>query len=293
MRRNEMVWKGAVTKVGQPSDGVPCGGVERTVFDTDAVNNALSTMVGMPLNCVWPEEWWNNPAYALTGHDGRFCIGYVKSAWIEGDYFMCEGIIWKDNFSDLSYMIQNAKDALGFSVEVYPNKYEIEEDGFCHVKELEFAGLCICWKNVAAFEDTFLTELIAAKRKVGNTVDFEKMQEMLDAMVEKINASNKEIVAGLEAKVNELSEQVEKLNAEKAELEEKLSAAEAEKVEMNEKLEAAKANIPAPTAGIQQAPAPKDKVDFAAKRNEINKMNISEAEKVQLRYKAYCEAVSE
>ena len=288
-----MVWKGAVTKVGQPSDGVPCGGVERTVFDTDAVNSALQTMVGMPLNCVFPDDWYSNPAVALTGHDGRFCIGYVKSAWVEGDYLMCEGIIWKDNFADLAYMIQNAKDALGFSVEVYPNKYEIQDDGFCHVTELEFAGLCICWKNVAAFEDTFLTELIAAKKKEGNTMTEEKMAEMLDAMVEKINASNKEIVSGLEAKVNELSEQVEKLNAEKAELEEKLSAAEAEKVELNAKVEAAKANVPAPTAGVPQTPAPKDKVDFAAKRNEINKMNVSEQEKVQLRYKAYLDAISE
>ena len=286
-----MVWAGAVTKVGQPSDGVPCGGEERTVFDKDAVESALQTMVGMPLNAVWPEEWFSNPAYALTGHDSRFCIGYVKRAWIDGDYLMCEGIIWKDNFYDLAYMVQNAQDALGFSVEVYPKSYNVEEDGFCHITELEFAGVCICWKNVAAFEDTFLTQLIAAQRKGNNLMDEAKFQSMLDAMVEKLSTSQKEAISALEAKVAELNSEMERINAENSELKSQLEAAEAEKVELNAKLEAAA--IPAPTAGIQQTPVAKDKVDFSKKREEINAQNLSPEQKIQLRWAAYCEAISE
>ena len=296
-RINELSFTGAITKCGEPSDAAPGGSEVRTVFETTAVEEAIDTLLYMPVNARWPDDWEGNPTMALTGHDERFCVGVIKKAWVENNYVMCSGVLWRDNYGDFCHFLQNAQEAVGFSVEAFPLEHNIGEDEFMHITKVEFSGVCICWKSVAAYADTFISKLVATKNinesKGELHLTEEKMQEMLDAMVEKINASNKEIVSGLEAKVNELSEQVEKLNAEKAELEEKLSAAEAEKVELNAKIEAAKANVPAPTAGVPQTPAPKDKVDFAAKRDEINKMNVSAAEKVQLRYKAYLDAISE
>ena len=122
-------------------------------------------------------------------------------------------------------------------------------------------------------------------------MDEAKFQSMLDAMVEKLSTSQKEAISALEAKVAELNSEMERINAENSELKSQLEAAEAEKVELNAKLEAAA--IPAPTAGIQQTPVAKDKVDFSKKREEINAQNLSPEQKIQLRWAAYCEAISE
>ncbi len=289
-----MLWEGAVTKIGVPSDGVPGGGTVCTVWEREAIEASMSTMVNMPLNCEWDDGWFSNPAFALTGHDERFVIGAVNKVWIDGDYLMCSGIIWKDNFPDVAYMIQNAKGALGFSVETYPLEKCMGDDGFEHITSLEFTGLCVCWSEVAAYTDTFITQLVATRQKT-KEIDNDMNEEQLKAMfaefskgiteeISKVQASVDQRFAE-EAKKTEELEAAKKLEATKQVEAEAVIKLEAANKELADKLAKLQASIiPGPTA--TQAAAPKDGegYDAMAELDKINKMTCSVDEKIRLRF---------
>lgn len=281
-----MLWEGAVTKIGVPSDGVPGGGTVPTIWERNAVEENMATMVNMPLNCQWDEGWFSNPAYALTGHNERFVIGAVHKVWIDGDYLMCSGIIWKDNFPDVAYMIQNAKGALGFSVEVYPLKASIEDDGYEHITSLEFTGLCVAWSEVCAYNDTFITQLVATRNKTMKEVDkpMELTQEMLDASLEKIMATmasqiDEKIKASAVPMVDEEAKtKLEKLEASNAEL-----LAKIEELSKDPKVSATE--IPAPSAAPSaQSANPKFGADAMDSLAKINASSMSIEEKAKARF---------
>jgi len=291
-RINELKFEGAVCKIGKESQGIPGGAWTQVVLEKSAVEAAVKTMVDMPVTAEWPTEYWENPAYVFTGHNSRFCIGTVQKAWIDGENLMCAGIIWRDNFYDVSTMLLQASESIGFSIECFMLKHGTGEDGFEHVTEIEFCGVCICWKNLAAFEGTMLTKLVATKnliKKEGTEMELKDIQEMMDAAVAKLEASNAELVNGLKLANEDLQKQVDELNAKleaaNAEKADAQVAFEAEKLELNTKLEAAAAAIPAPTANLNsQVPAPKDKINAVEEYAKINKMTCSPEEKAQLRF---------
>lgn len=287
---NIMRWTGAVTKVGVPSDYPPGGAWSRTLWSAEAVQSAIDTMKGMPVNCEWPEDWYSNPAYAFTGHNSRFVIGHIEEVWIDGENLMCSGIIYKDNFYDVAYMIRNAIQALGFSVEVYSldGSYDETDDLFT-VTKLEFLGVTICWSNVAAYQDTYFTHLAAtqAKKKGNDEMTEEQLKALLEGLqtnligeITKVQASVDQVnqrVATVETKVEQ--EKIEATAKADNELKTRLEAAQAE----IEKLKAAQ--VPAPTA-VQTA-APKDggdAVDFNGELDKINKMTCGADEKQQLKF---------
>lgn len=309
-----MLWTGCVTKVGVKSSGVPGGAWSYVMWEKDAVESALDTLVSMPLNCYWPDsdDWWSNPCDALTGHDTRFVIGSVQKAWIDGDNLMCSGIIWKENFSDVAFMIQNAKDALGFSVELYPLESTYDETEDCeHVTKLEFTGVAIAWKDLCAFDQTYVEEIAATVKKLYNKRkdDVQMTEEQMKASLEgflaqvdeKIAASNAKLeeklaesnskleekltatVVPVSPVVPEANAEVEALKATQAELEAKLA-------EANAKIEAAKA--PAPTA-VQTAAPKAVTFDVDARLAEINKMDCSISERAKLRAEAIFAAMAE
>lgn len=294
---NKMRWTGAVTKVGVPSDYPPGGAWSRTLWTAEAVQLAIDTMKGMPVNCEWPEDWYDNPATAFTGHDSRFVIGHIEDAWVEGENLMCSGIIYKDNFYDVAYMIRNAIQALGFSVEVYTLEASYDEKyDLLTVTQLEFLGVTICWSNVAAYTDTYFTHLAATKANKKETDDMteEQLKALLEGfqanLVNQINQIQASVVqvdtriAELEAKQE--ATKVEATKAAEAQATEtvtKLEAANAELKEQLEKLQAAQ--VAAPTA-VQTA-APKEKneaLDINAELEKINKMTYSFEEKQKLKF---------
>jgi hypothetical protein len=251
-------------------------------------------MLEMPLNCEYPDdEWFSNPALAFTQHNTRFVIGSVRKTWIDGENFMCSGIIWKDNFADVAWMIQNAKDALGFSVELYPLEHEVQADGFDHVTKLEFTGLTICWKNVAAFSDTFLTQLAASRKikneKVDDTMTPEEMKAMLEGFTQSMTAEIAKVQSSVESKVDALEskikaqEEAEKVEAAKKVEADALAKVEAEKEALKAELAKVQATaIPAPVA-VQTAAPKGNTVDYTGEFAKINQMNCSVSEKVKLR----------
>ena len=295
-RINEMQWEGAVTKINTPSDGTPGGAYQQVIFERAAVEANGQSMVNMPLNCEWPnDDWWSNPALAFTGHCERFVIGVVQKVWIDGDYLMCSGIIWKDNYYDVAYMIQNAKDALGFSVEVYPLESKVQEDGYEHVTQLEFTGLCICWSNVAAFEDTFLTQLIACKKQnnvktkeTEEDMNEEQMKAMLAEFTKGITEEIAKVEASVETKISAVKDLTESLKPVEVD-KEAFTALEATNAELKAEIEKLKATVvapvvPAPTA-TQTAVSPLDNgIDFTAELKKINEMQCTSIEKAKLRF---------
>lgn len=276
-RINEMQWEGAVTKIDTPSDGTPGGGSVPVVFERAAIEANAQSMVNMPLNCEWPDgDWWSNPALAFTGHCERFVIGVVQKVWIDGDYLMCSGIIWKDNYCDVAYMLQNAKDALGFSVEVYPLTSLVQDDGFEHVSQLEFTGLCICWSNVAAFEDTFLTQLVACKKKQKETDDNmneEQLKAMFTEFAKGISEQITKVEASVDTKISAMAKPVDNSEA--------LAKLEATNAELSAKLEATA--VPAPTA-TQTATTVLTNVDYGSKLREINASKGTSFDRMKQRF---------
>lgn len=141
------------------SDGTPCGSDKPVAFSREATEKALDSFIGMGVNCTYYE--WGAPEYSLTGHDMRFKIGVVEEAKLNNDgQVEIKGHLWKSDFYDVCYMIKNAKDSLGFSVEVVISDME-ERSDFYFVNDFTFTGVAILYKNLAAFKDTQL----AAQRK--------------------------------------------------------------------------------------------------------------------------------
>lgn len=282
---NLMRWEGAVTKIGVPSDGVPCGAEYPVVFTKEAVEASYQTLNNTPLNCVWP-EWWGSPEWLLTGHDPRFVIGSVLDTWIDGEYLMAKGVIYKDNFRDVATMIRNAKDALGFSVEVNVRKIETKED-LEYASDIEFMGLCVCFSNVAAFSDTFITQLAASKKKKeGDILDENKLAEIIS----KIACSVEEKLKPIEDEVAKIkAEKAEKEAAEKARLEaaakEELERLKAEKAELERQLSEAKAKPQRRSlSGYKVSEKFEDgTINFDAEIKKINTSSMSPEQKIKAR----------
>lgn len=284
-----MIFEGAVTKIDSPSDGVPCGGTVQVVWDRAAVEASMDTMIGMPLNCEWSDDWFSNPAQVFTEHNERFCIGVVQKVWIEGDYLMCAGIIWKDNFPDVAYMIQNARDALGFSVEAYILGKTLGDDQFEHVTSLEFCGVCICWSNIAAFQDTFVTHLAACRNNKNKKEEVDKMEFTKEQLEEMLRG----FMANVESKISASIEQLKPAAPVVDPVDEKFAKLEAANAELLAKIEEiTKTNpvkvdataIPGPTA-TQTAVSGFGNKD----REELDKINASKDmtidQKAQARFK--------
>ena len=254
---NKMAWEGCITKLGSPSDGAP-GGADghRVVITHDAGTAYHKTFEGMPLNCTFGEGFFGGGEDVFTGH-GDLIIGYIEKSWVSGDELMASGFIWKDNFPGVAFQAINAKDSLGFSVEMYCPDCEFgEDDDFVYIKQFTGTGCAMLFSECAAFGDTYIKELVARRMKgEESNMNKEELQVAIsagiDAAVDKISetfagqleaalgklAEIETAVASINAQKEEdeteamesLKAEVEQLKAEKAELEVKVEEVTAEK----------------------------------------------------------------
>lgn len=201
-----MAFSGICLTADVSSDGCPCGADKPVQFSYEAINNALHTFEYMGVNCVYDNDWWSTPADALTGHDLRFKIGVVDKAELYADgQLNIEGILWKHDFYDVCTQIKNAKDSLGFSVEVIVHDMEDAGD-FLLVKDFEFTGVAILYKNLAAFKHT---QLVAQRQKESdNRMNDEQMKQFMDSLQSVVDAVNK-----VELRLSEVNSAIEKLEA--------------------------------------------------------------------------------
>ena len=191
---NAMYFTATFARIGTPSDGTPCGADEPVVIDAEEAAKSIKTMNFMGIDCEW-DEWW--PEYCMTGHDTRNKIGVVRNAYIEGNELKIDGLIYSKDFSDIAFFIKNATPSLGFSMECLASS-EIQDDNYEHLHDITFTGVAILFKNLAAYEDTYL-DYVASKKKGTKGLTKEEMEQLVGSLKETINASQAEF----EKKMNE------------------------------------------------------------------------------------------
>ncbi|SFB09949.1 hypothetical protein [Selenomonas ruminantium] len=251
---NKMIIVGCVATIGKASTGSPCGADgKRVAFTQDSIVACAKSFEGMPLNCTYPDGWFADGTELFTNH-GSTNIGYIRKCYAQGDNLMAEIVVWKDKFPDESYMIINGMSALGFSLEWYA-KATHEEDKVVFMDEFEGCGCAILWQNCAAFSDTFIEKLAAAKAKE-RECDVEMTKEEKETLV-------KEIAAGV---VESMEERLKKIEETQAELK---SAAEKGADEAFKEIKDSIAEI---KAAAEKAQGEVDEIKAAAeaKENEAN-----------------------
>lgn len=237
-RLNWLPFTGTCLFADQPSDGIPSGGVDKPVrFPSAELDKALDSMVDMGVDCEWPDDFWDGPEEAFSGHDDRFKIGVVKTSVLKDNEMVISGGLWSNDFSDICDMYRNAKASLGFSVEVYFNL--VDQGEYYDAVDIEFTGVAILFSDLAAFKDTY----IAAKRGGDKKMTKEEMKELLDANFK----AQQEAIEGLTKQLENVALGFAEDRAARKEAEEKAqaelaAAAEAAKLEEQKKAdEAAKA----------------------------------------------------
>lgn len=273
---NKMPFSGVCLHSDTPSDGIPCGSDKPVKFSKEAIEKALDSFIGMGVNCEY--DSWDYPETALTGHNERFKIGVVESAELleNGDVFI-KGNLWKQDFYDVCFMIKNAKDSLGFSVEVTVDNMSDVGESYS-VDSFTFTGVAILYKNLGAFKGTQLSA--QRKKESDNVMNTEQFEQLLACMKEVA-----ESVKSVEARVSAIEEKEIDFSAVLDKVE-----------EVNAKIQAsAKVDEPTPKASgfvgkedVKDVKAKNGMIDFSAKREEIMKdSTIPEHLKAQACVKAY------
>lgn len=272
---NKMPFSGCCMFVNKPSDGVPCGSDKPVMFSKESVDEAISTFIGMGVDVVYDD--WNSPCYALTGHNSRYKIGVIESAEVRANKVYVKGFLWASDFYDVCFMIKNAKDSLGFSIEVYVTDMVDSGESYM-VNHFTYTGLAILYKNLAAFKDT---QLAAKRQEKGVKMeDDKKMDEKeMKALTESFKAAVTEVFQPINDTVVELSNKVKEL--EKKEL--KVEAPKIDFSVLDEKFKALDEKIAGLTPKAEEKEevkveaARKTKVTPAAKEEEKeHKVSLSE-----------------
>lgn len=261
---NKMPFSGICLMANKPSDGIPCGSDKPVAFSNEAITNALSSFVNMGVNCRYDD--YGAPECSLTGHDTRFKIGVVEEATVQdGDNVFIKGSLWKHDFYDVCFMIKNAKDSLGFSVEVCVN--EIEDSGdFYLVKDFTFTGVSILYKNLAAFKATQLAAQRNFKKESDGLMEEKQFKEFMDA-VNAIGTAVSEKVDAVNLALGDMKAKLEAIEAKETKID--FSDVTASIKELGEKLPKSPAT-PAPKTGMSfVGKGEKKKIDFSSIHDSI------------------------
>lgn len=241
--------------IDSPSDGVPFGASDQIIIDKTEAEKSVSSMDLMAVDCVW-SDWF--PEDCMTGHDSRNKIGLVEKAYIEGNEMKMKGFIYALDFPDIAFFIKNATSSLGFSMECIAG-IEKQDDGYEHMTDVTFTGVAILFKNLAAFESTYI-DYLAAMKKEKQELTKEEMAALQASFKETIEAGQK----ALADKLTSMEERLDKLEASKKEevaksLEEQLTELKAAKeqaeAKVKEQVEAAKQKV------LEEAKAEKEKLE--------------------------------
>ena len=237
---NKMKFTATVMYLDQYSDGIPGGTVwDKILLEKSECEKALDTMNLMGINCVWNE--WSTADWQFYGHDPRNKIGVVEKTYIEGNELKIDGIIYKNDFQDISRFIKNVMDSIGFSIEASFNDWEETEDGVI-IRDVEFTGVSMLFKNCAAYSDTYIETLSASKK------DKEIMTQ------EERNTFIEEVTNSVMAKINEVQEQ-EKQASELETLKAQIETLQASNKALEEENNSLKANAKTVDAESKEEPS--------------------------------------
>ena len=188
---------------------------------------------------MWKD--WGTTDWQFTGHDPRNKIGVVENTYIEGNELKIDGIIYKNDFQDISRFIKNVMDSIGFSIEASFNDFEETEEGVI-IRDVEFTGVSMLFKNCAAYSDTYIEKLSASKK------DKEIMTQ------EERNTFMEEVTNSVMAKINEVKEQ-EKQASELEALKAQIETLQASNKALEEENNGLKANAKTVDAESKEEPS--------------------------------------
>ena len=190
--------------VDTPTDATPCGGYSgyKTILSSENID--IDSLVGSGVNIRW--DWW--PEDNMTGHNPRFKVGVIDEAYLEGTAIKAKGHLWASDFPDVCEVVENAKDSLGFSVEVYSDGIKLdhaEKNATC--LGVHFTGASILYKSKAAFQKTSIMCSIM------NDKENDKVNEEVKQALEAQNKAVEEKFNALNDTVAKLAESVQALAA--------------------------------------------------------------------------------
>lgn len=177
---NKLNFSATVAYVDEPSDKAPCGSNGKLlVLRKEAVEKALSSMDLMAINC--------SAKSGFTEHDPREKVGLVTKSFVEGNALKCNGFFYALDYPDIAYVIKNAVDTMGFSIEASIVAYE-EDETNVYVTDLIFTGLSAVFAESAAFTKTHIDYLVASANKTeitkenDNDMTPEQIAELMSGM---------------------------------------------------------------------------------------------------------------
>ena len=192
--------------VDTPTDATPCGGYSgyNTVLSSENID--IESLQGSGVNVFW--GWW--PEDNMAHHNPRFKVGVIDEAHLEGTAIKAKGHLWKNDFPDVCEVVENAKESLGFSVEIYSDGIKLdhaEKTATC--LGVHFTGASILYKSKAAFQKTSIMCSIKENEEEVNEEVKQALEAQNKAVKEKFNALNET--------VGELAKSVQALAAQKNE----------------------------------------------------------------------------
>lgn len=250
--------------IDSPSDGTPFGADNPVVMSMNEAEQSVSSMDLMAVDCVW-SDWY--PEDCMTGHDSRNKIGVVEKAYIEGNEMKMKGFIYALDFPDIAFFIKNATSSLGFSMECMAG-LESQDDGYDHMTGVTFTGVAILFKNLAAFESTYIDYLAAAKKEK-NKLTKEELDALKASLVETIQAGQKEFADKLDG----VEERLGKLEAGKAK--EVKDEADAKLTELQAAKEKAEQDAKAAVEAAKQEAEDKFKAEKEALEKKVADLEAS------------------
>ena len=194
--------------VDTPTDSTPCGGYAgyNTVLSSENID--IDSLVGSGVNVRW--DYW--PEYNMTAHNPRFKVGVIDEAFLEGTTIKAKGHLWKSDFPDVCEVVENAKESLGFSVEIYSDGIKLDHtEKLATCLGVHFTGASILYKSKAAFQKTSIMCSILDEK------ENEEVNEEIKQAFEEQNKAVDEKIGALGEQIGELAKAVQALSAQKEE----------------------------------------------------------------------------
>ena len=192
--------------VDTPTDATPCGGYSGYSTVLSSENIDIESLQGSGVNVYW--GWW--PEENLSQHNPRFKVGVIDEAYLEGTAIKAKGHLWASDFPDVCEVVENAKESLGFSVEIYSDGIKLDHaDKTATCLGVHFTGASILYKSKAAFQKTSIMCSIKENEEEMNEEVKQALEAQNKAVDKKFNALNDA--------VSKLTESVQALAAQKSE----------------------------------------------------------------------------
>ena len=144
---NKVEFEGILTRLDEPSDGVPKGAHHRRVMlTTKAAEEALPGLIGMAVN--FHPEW--------DRHDRRRKCGVITGAEIRGRELHVSGYLFAFDFPELLEKLSEPGTDMGMSYDLIDAHVRDMRSDVYEIDRCTFIGAAIMFRTEAAFKTTSL-----------------------------------------------------------------------------------------------------------------------------------------